>query len=114
MTYESLFLRTEVEQAKWDNTRRGVVVIGGFVLFVIFALEMSPKPKHKHEHHHVAPPKKPSESSEPPHPNSLVAGADGRPTTVGSSQHPTHDHAFNPALNRSPLDLREFEDSREG
>jgi len=40
-------LRTEVEQGKWDNTRRGVVVIGSFVLFVIFALETAPKPPPK-------------------------------------------------------------------
>ena len=37
--------RTDVEQGKWDNTRRGVSVIGTFVLFVIFSLEMAPKPK---------------------------------------------------------------------
>ncbi|KAF8312862.1 hypothetical protein DL93DRAFT_2059620 [Clavulina sp. PMI_390] len=32
-------LKTEVEQGKWDNTRRGVAVIGVFVLVVILALE---------------------------------------------------------------------------
>lgn len=56
--------RTEVEQGKWDNTRRGVAIIGTFVLFVIFALETAPKPPPKPkaapepspEHYHPPPP----------------------------------------------------------
>ncbi|KAG8898988.1 hypothetical protein FRB99_007012 [Tulasnella sp. 403] len=35
--------RTEIEQAKWDNTRRGVAVIGAFVMLVIVSMELAPK-----------------------------------------------------------------------
>jgi len=36
-------LRTDIEQAKWNNTRRGVLVIGTLVVFVIFSMEVAPK-----------------------------------------------------------------------
>ncbi|KAG9008938.1 hypothetical protein FRB94_005504 [Tulasnella sp. JGI-2019a] len=36
-------LRTDIEQAKWNNTRRGVLVIGTLVIFVIFSMELAPK-----------------------------------------------------------------------
>jgi len=33
-------IRTEIEQAKWDNTRRGVAVIGTFVLLIVASMEL--------------------------------------------------------------------------
>ncbi|KAF8342065.1 uncharacterized protein EI90DRAFT_1300524 [Cantharellus anzutake] len=38
-------VRTEIEQAKWDNTRRGVLIIGSFVLFAMASWEVAPKPE---------------------------------------------------------------------
>ncbi|EJT97570.1 hypothetical protein DACRYDRAFT_111613 [Dacryopinax primogenitus] len=38
-------LRTEIEQAKWNNTRRGVGVIAFFVVFIIAFVELLPKKK---------------------------------------------------------------------
>ncbi|KAG8929870.1 hypothetical protein FRC02_004964 [Tulasnella sp. 418] len=38
-------LRTEIEQAKWDNTRRGITVIIALVIFVIVSMELAPKAK---------------------------------------------------------------------
>jgi len=37
-------LRTEIENAKWNNTRRGVLVIGILVVFVILSMELAPRP----------------------------------------------------------------------
>ncbi|KIO28867.1 hypothetical protein M407DRAFT_175460, partial [Tulasnella calospora MUT 4182] len=36
-------LRTEIEQAKWDNTRRGVIIILALVGVVIVSFELAPK-----------------------------------------------------------------------
>jgi len=33
-------LRTEMERARWDNTRRGFAVVGGFVLLTIVSMEL--------------------------------------------------------------------------
>ncbi|KZT62352.1 hypothetical protein CALCODRAFT_409679, partial [Calocera cornea HHB12733] len=38
-------LRTEIEAAKWNNTRRGVGVIAFFVVFIIASVELIPRPK---------------------------------------------------------------------
>lgn len=36
-------LRTEIEQAKWDNTRRGVIIILTLVGVIIVSFELAPK-----------------------------------------------------------------------
>ncbi|KIM23717.1 hypothetical protein M408DRAFT_332206 [Serendipita vermifera MAFF 305830] len=38
-------IRTEIEQAKWDNTRRGVAIFASFVLFTIISMELKPSGK---------------------------------------------------------------------
>jgi len=53
-------VRTEIEQAKWDNTRRGVLIIGSFVIFAIASWEVAPKPEIPSKK-----PKKPKGISEP-------------------------------------------------
>jgi len=35
-------IRTEIEQAKWDNTRRGVAIFASFVLVAIVLMELKP------------------------------------------------------------------------
>ena len=39
-----MILRTEIEQAKWDNTRRGVGMVSAFVLLTIILMEARPAP----------------------------------------------------------------------
>ncbi|KAG8862638.1 hypothetical protein FRB96_001197 [Tulasnella sp. 330] len=39
----SLKHETDIEQAKWNNTRRGVLIISILVAFVIFSMEVAPK-----------------------------------------------------------------------
>jgi len=51
-------LRTEIEQAKWDNTRRGVVIVALFVAFAIASWEVAPKPEKPSKK-----PKKPKEAT---------------------------------------------------
>ncbi|KAG8850532.1 hypothetical protein FRB91_008984 [Serendipita sp. 411] len=38
-------IRTGIEQAKWDNTRRGVAIFASFVLFIIISMELTSSPK---------------------------------------------------------------------
>lgn len=113
-----------MEQGKWDNTRRGVAIIGAFVLFVIFFLEMAPKPAPKHK-----------KSKPKPKPEPVVEDAhsdhtpDVRPSSTGVMSSATSAHHALDASNdrhlhdgatsgepwkRLPQDLREFEDSSEG
>ncbi|CAG7849474.1 SubName: Full=Related to COX10-farnesyl transferase {ECO:0000313/EMBL:CCA67282.1} [Serendipita indica DSM 11827] len=35
-------IRTIIEQAKWDNTRRGVAIFGSFVLLTVIMMELKP------------------------------------------------------------------------
>lgn len=53
-----LINRTEIEQAKWDNTRRGVVIVALFVAFAIASWEVAPKPEKPSKK-----PKKPKEAT---------------------------------------------------
>jgi len=41
-------IRTEIEQAKWDNTRRGVAIFGSFVLLTIITMELRPVRKQQY------------------------------------------------------------------
>ncbi|KAF7301330.1 hypothetical protein MIND_00698100 [Mycena indigotica] len=40
-------LRSDVEEVKWDNTRRAVVTLFGFLALIIVTMELQPKPKAK-------------------------------------------------------------------
>ncbi|PVF97250.1 hypothetical protein CPB86DRAFT_735198 [Serendipita vermifera] len=51
-------IRTEIEQAKWDNTRRGVAIFASFVLLVIVLMELQPARKQSY------PPKEAVEASQ--------------------------------------------------
>ncbi|KAF9519172.1 hypothetical protein BS47DRAFT_1288712 [Hydnum rufescens UP504] len=93
-------LRTDVEQAKWDNTRRGVAIIGLFVMFVIASLELAPKPASKPKPRKAtSPPPPTSELSLSPPPNgssssTTQAGSHGRVTAGESSRAGSHLHEF--------------------
>ncbi|KAG6820100.1 hypothetical protein H0H93_005412 [Arthromyces matolae] len=51
-------LRTDVEEIKWENMRRAVLTLTGFVVFIIIMMEVRPKPK--------PPTSSPSSPSHPP------------------------------------------------
>jgi len=38
-------LRTDVEEIKWDNMRKAVLTLSGFVVVIIITMEVQPKPK---------------------------------------------------------------------
>ncbi|KAJ7228733.1 hypothetical protein GGX14DRAFT_345404 [Mycena pura] len=38
-------LRSDVEEIKWDNTRRAVVTLGAFLVVIVISMELRPKPK---------------------------------------------------------------------
>jgi len=63
-------LRTIIEQAKWNNTRRGVAVIAFFVVFIVASAELMPKK--------VKPPPANPESAPPAAQTSLIPQLDLR------------------------------------
>ncbi|KAG5716544.1 hypothetical protein E4T56_gene16348 [Termitomyces sp. T112] len=56
-------LRTDVEEIKWENMRRAVLTLTGFVLFIIIMMEVRPKPRPSTPSPPQTPPPPPSDSS---------------------------------------------------